>query len=68
MDLPQADPEPCPGYSLKFLSKAFTFWIDQKSMPARSSAEIVLATAKSGLPTYLRKTVSPVKIQNYFPS
>ena len=29
--------------------------------------EIFPATAKSGLPTSFMKTVSPVKMQNYFP-
>lgn len=37
-------------------------------MPAKSAEVILEATARSGLPTYLKKTVSPVKIQNYLPS
>ena len=36
-------------------------------MPAKSWHDKLLETAKSGLPTSLRKTVSPVKIQNYLP-
>lgn len=36
-------------------------------MPAKSEDEMLEETARSGLPTSLKKTVSPVKMANYFP-
>ena len=36
-------------------------------MPARSALVMLEATARSGLPTYPRKTVSPEKRQTSFP-
>jgi hypothetical protein len=41
--------------------------MESKSMAAKSSEDMFPATARSGLPTSLRKTVSPVKIQNSLP-
>ena len=68
MAFPQADPDPWPGYNLKSGFKALSFCTESNSMPARSYLVIVEATAKSGLPTSLKKIVSPVNMQNYFPS
>ena len=62
MLFPQADPAPCPGKILVLSSIYFLqVWIDVKSILANYYRLHCLFTAKSGLPTYPKKIVSPVK-------
>lgn len=61
MALPQAEPLPCPGYITTESGKVIILFLsDSNKCPARSSFVIrPYLTAKSGLPTSPKNTVSP---------
>jgi hypothetical protein len=59
MDFPQLEPEPWPGYSLILGVRLFNFCMESYNILARSVAVKADLIAKSGLPTYPKKIVSP---------
>lgn len=65
--LPQEDPDPWVGYILtEWSTSFFILFKDANSILARSSLVTEELTAKSGLPTYPKKIVSPVNKQECF--
>lgn len=63
--LPQAEPDPWPGYTLTSSFRPLIFCKESNNIPARSEELKSDLTAKSGLPTSFRNKVSPVNTHCY---
>ncbi len=64
MFFPHDEPDPCVGYNLIEWSTSFLILFKElNNITARSYEVVAVLTAKSGLPTYPKKIVSPVNKQ-----
>lgn len=69
MDLPQAEPAPCPGSTRVSSPKVMILFLKESyKNPAKSSLVKSDFTARSGRPTSPKNKVSPVKTQYSLPS